>query len=216
MLHDSTQRLILKLCEMTGRGEIAWREGAGGSGETSAYETEGYTVEVRVEPPGLRILRADGREVERADTDDLEATPWPSGEETFSAHVKAMAVRAHRVARGAEAAIASILSALSAPARKVATPPTEAAAAQPPPRASQNASVEAEPANPVVAMNPQPTSPVRVMALSGSHALARRGPSFGAINSFARPAVLAARKTTASGQPTRPAPAPADAYKPWA
>src|SRR6201999_643830 len=73
MLHTSTQKLIQKLCELTEQGDINWREGE--NGET-LFDTEGYVVELKGAPPGLRVLRADGRELERADPADLAAAKW--------------------------------------------------------------------------------------------------------------------------------------------
>ncbi len=124
MLHASTQQLIRKLCELTEEGAIAWKEGDAGA---SVFETEGYLVEVREAPPGVRLLRQDGRELERADAADL-AAPWPGGEGTYASSVAVMANHAGRIARGAETAIAKILSSLSAPPKKAAEPEPEPAA----------------------------------------------------------------------------------------
>lgn len=199
MLHDSTQRLILKLCEMTDRGEIAWRESAGAEAEVSIYDTEGYAVEVKAVPPGLRILRADGREVERVDDGDLESAPWPLGPGTFATNVQAMAVRAHRVARGAEAAIASILSALASPPRSpsrvLATaasidPQSTGTVSAPAPTAAAIAETTVAAAKkapgPVVESRPATSNLMRVLSLTRSQPVARFGPSFGAISSFTR------------------------------
>lgn len=123
MLHTSTKTLILKLCELTARGEIAWREG---ERRCSVFETEGYTVEVEAEPPTVRVLNADGRELERTGGNELTAEPWPNGDGNFGSHVAEMAERAHRVARGAERAIATILTALSAPPKAEPKPRPDA------------------------------------------------------------------------------------------
>lgn len=123
MLHASTQQLIRKLFELTEEGAIAWKEGEAGA---SVFETEGYIVEVKEDPPGVRLLRADGRELERADTADL-LTAWPGGEETYATKVADMAHHAGRIARGAETAIAKILSSLSAPPKKAVEPEPEPA-----------------------------------------------------------------------------------------
>ena len=48
MLHASTQKLIIKLCELTEAGHIAWKRG---EGQTFRFETEGYVVEVQAGPP---------------------------------------------------------------------------------------------------------------------------------------------------------------------
>lgn len=121
MLHPSTQQLIRKLCELTQSGAIEWKEG---DNQRSIFETEGYVVEIQADPPGMRLLRADGHELEVASADDL-ATPWGEGDSTYGAHVADMARRASRIARGAETAIAKILSSLSAPPRKQAEPELE-------------------------------------------------------------------------------------------
>ncbi len=115
MLHASTQQLIRKLCELTEQGAIAWREG---EADACLFETEGYVVEVKATPPAVRLLRQDGRELERADAGDL-AAPWPGGEATYATKVGEMAHHAGRIARGAETAIAKILSSLSAPPKRL-------------------------------------------------------------------------------------------------
>ncbi len=124
MLHASTQQLIRKLCELTDAGAINWKEG---KGQISVLETEGYVVEIQPEPPSVRLLRGDGQELESADASDL-ATPWGDNEGTYGDHVADMARRANRFARGAETAIAKILSSLSAPPKKQAEPEPEPAA----------------------------------------------------------------------------------------
>lgn len=124
MLHPSTQQLIRKLCELTQSGAIEWKEG---DDQRSIFETEGYVVEIQADPPGVRLLRADGHELESANAEDL-AAPWDENEGTYGTHVADMARRANRVARGAETAIAKILSSLSAPPRKQPEPEPEPAA----------------------------------------------------------------------------------------
>jgi hypothetical protein len=124
MLHASTQQLIRKLCELTEDGAIAWKEADEGR---STFETEGYIVEIAGEPPTVRLLRLDGRELERADAADL-ALSWPGGEGTYATRVAEMARNASRHARGAETAIAKILSSLSAPPKKAPEPEPEPAA----------------------------------------------------------------------------------------
>lgn len=124
MLHPSTQQLIRKLCELTEDGAINWKEGENGA---SLFETEGYVVEIKADPPGFRLLRHDGRELERADAPDLAAA-WPDGEGTYASNVALMANRAGRIARGAESAIAKILSSLSAPPKRASEPEPESAA----------------------------------------------------------------------------------------
>src|SRR5262245_21429845 len=116
MLHTSTQKLIQKLCELTESGDIVWKEAADGG---CRFDTVGYQIEVAEEPPLVRLLSPEGRELEKADAADL-ALAWPGGDGTFATHVADMARRAHRVARGAERAISKILSSLSAPPRAAA------------------------------------------------------------------------------------------------
>jgi hypothetical protein len=137
VLHTSTQKLIIKLCELTEAGHIAWKQG---DGETCRFETEGYVVEVQGQPATLRLLHSDGRELERADEPDLAAQSWPGGDGTFAAHITLLAARAHRIARGAELAISRILSSLSAPPK---APPFDFLAS-----ASQTTAEPAEPAPP--------------------------------------------------------------------
>src|SRR5690349_11477585 len=130
MLHASTQKLIVKICELTDRGAIAWKEGKGEK-PSSVFDSEGYSVEITGDPPMMRVLNADGREIERADADDLASAPWPGGGGTFATHLSAAASRAHRVARGAETAISRILSSLSAPPQKAPEPEPEPSPAAP-------------------------------------------------------------------------------------
>ena len=134
MLHASTQKLIIKLCELTEAGHIAWKHG---DGRTCRFETEGYVVEVQGQPPALRLLHSDGQELERADEPDLAAQPWPDGNGAFATHIALLAARADRIARGAELAISRILSSLSAPPKVapfdyLASAPWQAGPAPPP------------------------------------------------------------------------------------
>jgi hypothetical protein len=112
MLHESTQQLIRKLYELTSADSLAWTEAEHCA---ARLETEGYVVEIAAAPPSLRLLRADGRELETAPSDVLAAVNWPSGDGTYATRVTEMASRAQRIARGAEQAIATILSSLSPP-----------------------------------------------------------------------------------------------------
>jgi hypothetical protein len=135
MLHASTQKLIVKLCELTEAGHIAWKHG---DGRTCRFDTEGYVVEVQSQPARLRLLHSDGRELERADEPDLAAQPWPDGEGTFATQIVLLAARADRIARGAEFAISRILSSLSAPPKSapfdfIAGNPRRSAEPAPPP-----------------------------------------------------------------------------------
>ncbi len=165
MLHASTQQLIRKLCELTDASALAWSEG---EGEASRLETEGYVVEVQSAPATLRLLRADGRELERADEAALTSVAWPEGEGTYADRVTEMANRAHRVARGAEHAIEKILSSLSSPPKappafgdtesfvKSPEPPAPAPAAITPTPAPAPAPAPIPPATPTPP-TPQPT-----------------------------------------------------------
>ncbi|MDP3736628.1 MAG: hypothetical protein Q8R02_04515 [Hyphomonadaceae bacterium] len=128
MLHASTQKLIIKLYELTESGDIAWKDVEG----RSRFETEGYRVEIEANPPGVRLLDTDGLELERANEAELSAAAWPNGNGTFATRVADMARRAQRVARGTEHAISRILSSLSAPPKK-AEPTLSALQTSPPP-----------------------------------------------------------------------------------
>ena len=133
MLHASTQKLIQKLCDLTQSGDIVWQEGAG---DFMVFETEGYRVEAASNPPSVRLLRNDGKELESASAADLQATPWPDSEGNYAARVSEMVRRAQRTARGADHAISRILSSLSAPAQKASDPApvlTAQSAPEPPP-----------------------------------------------------------------------------------
>lgn len=114
MVHSSTQQLIRTLYELTDAGVLSWQAG---ERDTSRLETEGYVVELAPAPPLVRLLRADGRELERAEPDALAALAWPDGEGTFASRVAEMAARANRIARGAEITAPKSLSAISAPPR---------------------------------------------------------------------------------------------------
>lgn len=128
MLHASTQKLIIKLYELTESGDIAWKDAEG----RSRFETEGYRLEIEASPPGVRLLDTDGRELEHASEAELSAAAWPEGAGTFATRVSDMARRAQRVARGTEHAISRILSSLSAPPKKL-EPSLSALQTSPPP-----------------------------------------------------------------------------------
>lgn len=150
MLHPSTQRLILKLCEMTSRGEIPWSEGEQG---TSLYDAEGYCVEVSGDPLRIVVRQSNGRELERVEADDMAATPWPeptAHAPTFREPVAVMAVDAGRIACGAEAAIALLIESLDH-ARPASAPPRDAA----------HPAVQAAPVPPLPAISPAPVGETR-------------------------------------------------------
>ncbi len=194
MLHASTQQLIRKLHELTSAGSLAWTEG---DRETSRLETEGYVVEIMASPPALRLLRADGRELETATADDLAAVAWPSGDGTYATRVTEMAARARRIARGAEQAIATILSSLSAPAMKVASDSTSG---QPTAIFGQTASFAKAPP-------PVPKKPERDMLMHGISARSVQGVEQSSATDFQRFAPT-------SQTPPRSAAGP-NVYKPW-
>lgn len=239
MLHPSTQQLIRKLCELTDAGQIPWKEG---ERQCSLFETEGYIVEVEAEPPTLRLLRTDGRELERATAAELGATAWPDGQGTFATHVGDLAAKAQRIARGAEQAIAKILSSLSAPPRKAPEPPArapgavESAAAlaavnadlasqrkQAPPLPPPAPAAQAEPAPPPApAAAPAPIpAPSRALAAPDLRP-ASGGILFSGISARSTQTPESATlQDIARAAPTpapaaRPAPAGPSIYKPWA
>jgi hypothetical protein len=222
MLHASTQKLIVKIAELTEAGAIAWKEGEAAR-PCSVFESEGYVIEVTADPPTVRLLHADGREVERADAAELAGTSWPGGGGTFATQVAAMAYRARRVARGAEAAISRILSSLSAPPQKMpeaepspAAPEFETAPVAPPAPLSRSHSAPEEapaparlpepPARPAIEIAPLsstvPAAPPRAMQAPVFRPDPQLSPQpqaqFGAMTSFSR-------------APPAPAPDPAPA-----
>ncbi len=107
MLHESTQKLILKLHELTLSGAVAWKEG---EGDSVILETEGYQVELSHAPATMRLSRMGGRELERADEGELAETAW-GDDRSFADVVSEMAREGSRYARGAEQAITRILKA---------------------------------------------------------------------------------------------------------
>ena len=84
MLHPTTQQLIRKLYELTSTGGLGWQPA---EDNASRLETEGYVVEIAAEPPIMRLLRNDGRELERAGTEALAAVPWPGGDGTYATRI---------------------------------------------------------------------------------------------------------------------------------
>ena len=112
MLHPTTQQLIRKLYELTSTGGLGWQPA---EDNASRLETEGYVVEIAAEPPIMRLLRNDGRELERAGTEALAAVPWPGGDGTYATRIAEMASRAQRFALGGQKPSTPALSAVSAP-----------------------------------------------------------------------------------------------------
>lgn len=112
MLHPTTQQLIRKLYELTATGGLGWQPA---EDNASRLETEGYVVEITAQPPLMRLLRDDGRELERAGTEALAAVPWPSGDGTYATRIAEMADRARGFATSGKPANTPAMSALSAP-----------------------------------------------------------------------------------------------------
>ncbi|MCF6328346.1 MAG: hypothetical protein L3J02_00890 [Henriciella sp.] len=106
MLHPSTKKLIDRLAEMTERGKLEWSDGPD---DAVTYVTEGYSVSLLAQLNELVITSKDGKELERATADELNATPTESGG-TYSHVVAAMTKEATRVARGTESAISTLLA----------------------------------------------------------------------------------------------------------
>lgn len=195
MLHASTQQLIRKLYELTSAGSLAWTEGPQ---ESARLETEGYVVEIAAAPPALRLLRADGRELETATSADLAAVAWPSGDGTYATRVTEMAGRARRIALGAEQAIATILSSLSSPAIR-----TAGTFGETPSFATPGA---IEPAAP-----PPPKPPAPSMLTHGISARSVQGVEQSTAASFQRFAPAAPKPQPA----LRPPASGPNVYKPW-
>lgn len=112
MLHASTRTLIQRLCELTAEGAIGWRES---EGMTAVFESEGFLIAIDKPPTCLRILNGEKREVERIDFEYLQGVAGLTPDGDLARDAALMARQADRIARGAEQAIARILSALSAP-----------------------------------------------------------------------------------------------------
>jgi PBP1b-binding outer membrane lipoprotein LpoB len=109
MLHASTRKLIDRLAEMTELNKLDWTESESGQ---IIYSTEGYSVSLTEEPNELVITSNDGKELERATTDELAATQTDEGK-TYAQLVGVMTAEAARVARGTEAAISSLLAGMA-------------------------------------------------------------------------------------------------------
>jgi len=106
MLHPSTKKLIDRLAEMTERGKLDWTDGPD---DAVTYVTEGYSVSLLTQLNELVITSKDGKELERATADELNATPTEAGS-TYSHVVAAMIKEATRIARGTESAISTLLA----------------------------------------------------------------------------------------------------------
>lgn len=213
MLHETTQQLIRKLAELTDAGALAWEESEGGA---SRLETEGYVLEVLGAPPTFRLLRGDGRELERADEAELSAVAWPEKGGTYATGVADMAARASRIARGAEQAIARILSSLSAPPRAPARLPEPAApraafgdiesfAKPPPPAPAPQA---------VAAPSPVPVPATPSLLAQGISARSTQTVEPASPDDIQR-ALAPAAPTPHAAPASKPLPTGPDIYKPW-
>ncbi|MEM7328098.1 MAG: hypothetical protein AAF437_05115 [Pseudomonadota bacterium] len=106
MLHASTRKLIDRLSEMTELGKLDWTQTEDGN---LSYATEGYSVSLTESPNEVVITSKDGKELERATAEEIAATENEDGA-SYVAVVAAMTQEASRIARGAEAAISSLLA----------------------------------------------------------------------------------------------------------
>lgn len=116
MLHTSTRKLIDRLAEMTELGKLDWAEG---EGQNIVYSTEGYSVSLIDAPNELVITSKDGRELERATSDELTATVTEDGK-TYATIVAEMTSEAIRIARGTEVAISTLLAGMDEPVTEAA------------------------------------------------------------------------------------------------
>ncbi len=109
MLHPSTKRLIDRLSEMTIERKIDWALDE--QPDTIVFDTEGYKVVLEGQPASVVLRDALGQELERADTEALNATPHENGG-TYETLLEVMRKEASRIARGTEAAIETVLQGL--------------------------------------------------------------------------------------------------------
>lgn len=106
MLHASTKKLIDRLAEMTELAKLDWTESDDGN---ITYSTEGYSVALTETPNEMVITSKDGKELERANAEELASTHSDDGT-TYAQIVADMTREAARVARGTEAAISTLLA----------------------------------------------------------------------------------------------------------
>ena len=92
---------------MTMDGAIAWKEA---ENDSVRLETEGYCVLVSPKPVSMELTTVQGRVLERADEETLNATPFDD-ERKFTFIIEEIAREGHRYARGTEQAINAILGA---------------------------------------------------------------------------------------------------------
>jgi len=216
MLHESTQQLIRKLAELTDAGALAWKESQDGA---VRLETEGYLVEVLGAPATFRLLRGDGRELERADEADLAAVAWPDSSDTYATRMTSMASRANRIARGAEQAIATILSSLSASPKAAAEIPAPVATfgetesfARPTPAHEHVSQPQPPPAATALELAPSPAPPN--LLVQGISARSTQMVEPAAPVDIQRALAATAPKPSPEPAP-KPPPTGPDIYKPW-
>lgn len=125
MLHASTRKLIDRLAEMTELNKLDWSDAENGH---INYATEGYSVSLTEGPNEVIITSKDGKELERANAEELAGTQNEDGI-AYTAIVAAMTKEAARIARGTETAISTLLAGMQdAPAAEEESPIEEDAA----------------------------------------------------------------------------------------
>lgn len=125
MLHASTRKLIDRLAEMTELNKLDWSDGENGH---INYATEGYSVSLTEGPNEVIITSKDGKELERANAEELAGTQNEDGV-AYTAIVAAMTKEAARIARGTETAISTLLAGMQDASAVEEEPPIEEDAA---------------------------------------------------------------------------------------
>lgn len=108
MIHPRTLILIDKLCEMTRQKKIAWQLG---EDDRIIHDTEGYRVILTNHPEELILTDPLGRELEKADEQELAETMDDDGK-PYTAAVHELIRNASRIAKGTEFAIEKVLASL--------------------------------------------------------------------------------------------------------
>ncbi|MCR9224258.1 MAG: hypothetical protein NXH70_09320 [Hyphomonas sp.] len=140
MLHPSTKKLIDRLAEMTELGKLDWTEGKNGS---LVYSTEGYSVCLPEGAQEIIIQSIDGKELERAATDELASTMSDQGT-SYAQIVTEMGAEANRYARGTETAISSLLAGMAEPEAPVEEDETDLAEQGPEDPGDESAALASE------------------------------------------------------------------------
>lgn len=140
MLHPSTKKLIDRLAEMTELGKLDWTEGENGS---LVYSTEGYSVCLPEGAQEIIIQSIDGKELERAATDELASTMSDQGT-SYAQIVTEMGAEANRYARGTETAISSLLAGMAEPEAPVEEDETDLAEQGPEDPGDESAALASE------------------------------------------------------------------------